>query len=153
MAKNIYKVSSCDYCGTENQIVRPTPFMADVPAMMCKICWDDTKEEYMNSNGEWIPKFEDGPGYEEMESIEIINTVPSSMNPNYRMHMLAKYECLDCENSFILSKKQADEANEITCPYCRTDKIEEVALMVDSDSLEEMGCMGIHHMEEGESNE
>lgn len=65
MSRNIYKTGKCDYCGEKNKIIRPTPFMADIPAMMCKYCWDMTEEEYGASNGEYIGKFEDGPGYEE----------------------------------------------------------------------------------------
>jgi len=67
---SIYKISKCDYCGDKNIMVRPTPFMADIPAMMCKICWDLTKEEYADSNGEYIPKFNsDEIGYEEILTV------------------------------------------------------------------------------------
>lgn len=62
--KNIYKTGECDYCGQEEVLTRPTPFMADVPAMMCKLCWDMTEQEYAACNGEYIGRFEDGPGYE-----------------------------------------------------------------------------------------
>jgi len=55
---SIYKKGKCDYCDTKNTLTRPSPFMADRGAMMCKYCWDMTKEEYANSNGEWIPDFE-----------------------------------------------------------------------------------------------
>lgn len=52
MIKNIYKKEKCSYCDDENTLTRPSPFMADRGAMMCKYCWDMTKEEYANSNGE-----------------------------------------------------------------------------------------------------
>lgn len=55
---SIYKVGKCDYCGESPVIVRCTPFFADVPATMCKICWNFTKEEYADSHGEYIDKFE-----------------------------------------------------------------------------------------------
>lgn len=82
-----------------------------------------------------------------------MNTVPSRINPKYKMHMLVKYECLECEKSFILSQKQADESEEITCPYCKAENVESVSMMVDSDQLEELGCMGIGHVEESEGIE
>lgn len=74
MNKNIYKKQECDYCGSKNEIVRPSPFMTDAGSMMCKICWDMTKEEYMDSNGEYIPDFEDGPGYELIEDKQYIDS-------------------------------------------------------------------------------
>ena len=70
--KNIYKLGVCDYCGEENKITRPSPFMGDV-SMMCKECWDMTKEEYWNSNGEYIPKFEDDPGYKKIKEVFLNN--------------------------------------------------------------------------------
>lgn len=79
-----------------------------------------------------------------------MNTVSSRTNPNYKMHMLVKYECLECEKSFILSQRQANESEKITCPYCSSESIEDVAMMVDRDKLEELGCMGIGHVEESE---
>ena len=30
---SIYKIGKCDYCGEKNQILRPSPFMADIEAM------------------------------------------------------------------------------------------------------------------------
>jgi len=59
MSKNIYQIGKCDYCGETNKVTRPTPFMADVPAMMCKYCWDMTEEEYAASEGACIGKFEE----------------------------------------------------------------------------------------------
>ncbi|KEI16962.1 hypothetical protein Z959_08195 [Clostridium novyi B str. ATCC 27606] len=52
----LYKVGTCSYCGDENQILRPSPFIAD-KGMMCKHCWDETQKEYAASNGEFIPDF------------------------------------------------------------------------------------------------
>ncbi|MDT8718304.1 hypothetical protein IAI10_16675 [Clostridium sp. 19966] len=54
---NIYKIGTCNYCDADNEILRPSPFMAD-RAMMCEHCWNDTKEEYAASNGEHIPDFD-----------------------------------------------------------------------------------------------
>ncbi len=65
---SIYKVGKCDYCGDKNVVVRGTPFMADIPSWMCKICWDFTKSEYADSNGEYIPKFSS----EELEYQELL---------------------------------------------------------------------------------
>lgn len=62
----IYRLGECTYCSNTYQITRPTPFMADVPAMMCKMCWDMTQEEYANSNGDYIGNFGDADGYKEI---------------------------------------------------------------------------------------
>lgn len=61
---SIYKVGKCNYCDNTNVVLRPSPFIAD-GAMMCEECWEMTKKEYANSNGEYIPKFdEDKEDYE-----------------------------------------------------------------------------------------
>lgn len=52
---------NCTYCDEFTDKLRPSPFMADTGADMCKYCWDSTKEEYANSNGDYIPSFEDYP--------------------------------------------------------------------------------------------
>ncbi|MED3779381.1 hypothetical protein P4560_02290 [Heyndrickxia sporothermodurans] len=57
------EIQECDYCETPAQKLRPTPFMSDVPACMCKHCWDMTKEEYAASHGEEIGDFEDYPHF------------------------------------------------------------------------------------------
>ncbi|HHX61100.1 MAG TPA: hypothetical protein GX707_10375 [Epulopiscium sp.] len=67
----IYKLGKCCYCGNTYLITRPTPFMADVPAMMCKECWDMTQEEYANCNGEYIGNFGDANGYKEIQKQEL----------------------------------------------------------------------------------
>lgn len=79
MSKNIYRTGKCDYCSEANRITRPTPFMADGAAMMCKDCWDMTEEEYAASEGACIGKFEGGPGYEEtleLSKKESLNNIP-----------------------------------------------------------------------------
>lgn len=65
--KSIYEYGKCSYCDEINRVTRPTPFMADVGvgAMMCESCWEDTRKEYANSNGEIIDKFNSCDGYEE----------------------------------------------------------------------------------------
>jgi predicted nucleic acid-binding Zn ribbon protein len=55
---SIYEIGKCNYCGSKNEVVRPTPFMADRAAMMCEECWDETQNEYAASNGEYIPDFQ-----------------------------------------------------------------------------------------------
>lgn len=67
----IYKLGKCCYCGKSYLITRPTPFMADVPAMMCKMCWDMAQEEYANSNGDYIGNFGDADGYKGMQKQEL----------------------------------------------------------------------------------
>ncbi|WP_243129482.1 hypothetical protein [Clostridium sp. HBUAS56017] len=54
---NIYKLGTCGYCSEKNQILRPSPFLADRTAMMCEHCWNGTQKEYAASNGEYIPDF------------------------------------------------------------------------------------------------
>lgn len=46
----------CDYCEDVAK-VKSSPFMADAGAMMCRHCWDATREEYKNSNDEDIGEF------------------------------------------------------------------------------------------------
>lgn len=41
----------CDYCESVAK-VKSSPFMADAGASMCKYCWDDTRKEYIDSQGE-----------------------------------------------------------------------------------------------------
>lgn len=55
----LYKIGTCSYCDEDNQILRPSPFMADYKAMMCKYCWDNTQKEYSASHGEYIPDFDE----------------------------------------------------------------------------------------------
>lgn len=56
---------NCTYCDEFTDKLKPTPFMADGSAKMCRDCWEMTKEEYANSNGEYIPDFEDYPHWKE----------------------------------------------------------------------------------------
>lgn len=83
------------------------------------------------------------------------NTVASKYNPNYKMHVLVKYECLECERSFILSKKQVDdfEGIDVSCPYCGNYNVEDTVIMDDPDSIEDLGCMGIGHIEKEQKKE
>ncbi len=75
-------------------------------------------------------------------------TVPSSINSNYKMHVLVKYECLECERNFILSQKQVDDFREdITCPYCKAYNVESISWLEDMTMLEGLGCIGIGHVE------
>jgi len=78
------------------------------------------------------------------------NTVDSKINPNYKMHVLVKYECLECDKSFILSKKYVDDLKgiDVSCPYCDSYNVEDTVIMDDPEELEALGCMGIGHVEE-----
>lgn len=69
MSNSIYKVGTCAYCDSAGEVIRPTPFMGDMGLMMCKTCWDNTAEEYAGSEGAYIGKFEEGPGFEEIKPI------------------------------------------------------------------------------------
>lgn len=46
---------NCHYCGRPAIEMVGTPFMADVPAYMCRKCWKVTKE----NSAETIPDFDD----------------------------------------------------------------------------------------------
>ena len=83
------------------------------------------------------------------------NTVEARNNPNYKMHVLVKYECLECEKSFILSKKFVDDLKgiDVSCPYCGNYNVEDTVIMDDQDSLDELGCLGIGHLEDEEEME
>lgn len=85
-----------------------------------------------------------------IDPIETENTIGSRLNDKYRMHILVKFECLECGRHAILSKKEFEDAEkheDVLCPYCRNDSLEWVSMMDDPDSLDELGCMGIGHLE------
>lgn len=89
---------------------------------------------------------------ENIDPVETETTIGSRWNDKYRMHILTKYECLECGRHAILSNKEVKDAEkhgEITCPYCNNDSLEWVSMMDDPDSLDELGCMGIGHLETG----
>lgn len=66
----IYKIGKCDYCDNKGEIVRPTPFMADI-AMMCEYCWNETKKEYAASNGEYKDDFQSNQEeYKKLDEIQ-----------------------------------------------------------------------------------
>lgn len=78
---SFYKIGNCDYCDEENQILRPSPFMADISSMICEYCWSEIKKEYMNSNGEYIPDFDSRKEeYKELTS-NLVNISPSYLKP------------------------------------------------------------------------
>ncbi|MCY9512331.1 dUTP diphosphatase [Paenibacillus larvae] len=78
----------CDYCGEDVDYTRPSPFLANAGASMCKACWDMTQTEYAASNGEYIPDFEDYPHF--------VKKVP------YKMLM----EYVDCLHFFLSVARQ-----------------------------------------------
>lgn len=72
---SLYKIGKCSYCGEENKILRPSPFMADRKAMMCKHCWDETQKEYAACNEEYIPDFDSEKEEYEVLKISIENGI------------------------------------------------------------------------------
>lgn len=62
----------CDYCGEDVEYIRPSPFMADTGANMCKVCWDMTKEEYSASHGEYIENFEEYPYFKPKQPVKLL---------------------------------------------------------------------------------
>jgi len=59
----LFPLEKCDYCGEEVEYTRPSPYMADKVAAMCKQCWEMTRTEYAASQGECLPVFEDYPHF------------------------------------------------------------------------------------------
>lgn len=49
----------CDYCGEYVDKIHGTPFMAEAGAVMCRECWNMTREEYIGSEGTDIGLFDD----------------------------------------------------------------------------------------------
>lgn len=89
--------------------------------------------------------------------IKMENTVDSRMNPNYKMHILVKHTCLRCGRHIILSKKELEDVEEPylepCCSYCGSTSIESETWLDDPDILDELGCLGIGHLEEEEEEE
>lgn len=90
---SIYKVGKCNYCDSRNVVLRPSPFIAD-GAMMCEGCWNMTKEEYANSNGEYIPKFDEDKEDYEMAKDNIKPDVYITIN---QAPVSVTFECPECE--------------------------------------------------------
>ena len=64
---------------------------------------------------------------------------------------IAKYECNDCGEQFIIGREVLEEKNikEVACPYCTSQDTEEVAWKEREDMDElDLGCMGIMRKEE-----
>lgn len=66
---------------------------------------------------------------------------------SYVLDNLAKYYCVDCENEFILSDYQVENApKKIICPYCHTEEVQACVFIDEEDDLlYELGCMGMGH--------
>lgn len=116
--KNIYKIGECNYCGRENVLIRPTPFVADTPAMMCKTCW--------NMTGAYIPRFEDGPGYKKArlkikaQSVDKINAsecivcgkeIPINHTQFFTPYGSAHLACEGGLKKIIRQKRREDKRN------------------------------------------
>lgn len=110
---SIYKVGECSYCGDENKVLRPSPFMADTGAMMCEECWNFTKEEYKNSNGEYIPDFQDNK--------EDYEKAKNNINPKTDITIISeptwvKFDCPFCGEE--IEMLYSDFYNLIRCEVC-----------------------------------
>lgn len=53
----------CDYCEESAKKLRPSPFLGDAGAKMCKHCWEMTQKEYAASHDEHIGDFEEYPHF------------------------------------------------------------------------------------------
>jgi hypothetical protein len=60
---------------------------------------------------------------------------------------LLKISCYTCCEEFIVSERAYDN-KDICCPFCKSTDLDPVVLMDDKDSLNELGCLGIHYNEE-----
>jgi hypothetical protein len=40
------EIKKCDYCSKETNELRGTPYIADIPALMCRNCWEITPVEH-----------------------------------------------------------------------------------------------------------
>lgn len=105
----IYKIGKCDYCGNKGEIVRPTPFMADLSASMCEYCWNETKKEYESSNGEYIVDFQSNQEeYEKIDEIQKKSTYEDELRRLEREFRRCGYS-----DEVIEEIKHIDEATTI----------------------------------------
>lgn len=120
MGESIYRVGECDYCSEDNRILRPTPFLGDIPAMMCEYCWEETRKEYAACNGEYIGKFDECAGYEQAkegvitdESIkEILESIIEFSDNDTSVEKFALQRIKDLEiavDGFVGVVEQKDE--------------------------------------------
>ena len=133
---SIYEVGKCSYCGDENKVLRPTPFLADRVAMMCEYCWNETKEEYKNSNGEYIPDFQSNK--------EDYEAAKNNINPKTDIQIISapawvKFNCPYCDgeiemdydefNNLITEDYPGDwQGEKIDCPNCKKEiEIDDIA--------------------------
>lgn len=126
---SIYEVGKCSYCGDENKVLRPSPFMADAGSMMCEFCWDETKEEYKNSNGECIPDFQDNK--------EDYEAAKNNINPKTDIQIVSeptwvKLNCPYCDEEIEMDYDEFSDlmtesypgdwsGEKIECPYCNRE--------------------------------
>ena len=65
---------------------------------------------------------------------------------SYVSDNLVKYHCFTCDKEFILSEYQRDNATEeIICPYCHSQDIQDYVFMDPEEEGYDLGCMGISH--------
>ena len=124
---SIYKVGKCNYCDSRNVVLRPSPFIAD-GAMMCEECWEMTKKEYANSNGEYIPKFDEDKEDYEMAKDNIKPYVDITIN---QAPVSVTFECPFCHEKVeidyddfedIMASEYWDwEGSKFECPKCERE--------------------------------
>ncbi|EES50271.1 hypothetical protein NE172_10690 [Clostridium botulinum] len=101
---SFYKIGTCNYCDEENQILRPSPFMADA-AMMCEHCWNETQKEYAASNGEYIPNFDSNKDeYENLKRSKAIK-----IEPVYTLMINDGEEYINCMSEVKIKMKNGNE--------------------------------------------
>ena len=58
---------------------------------------------------------------------------------------LEKYECLNCENQFIVGmemRMRRRNSGELWCPYCRSENVDRLAYTDDDTSIGQFGAVG-----------
>ena len=68
---------------------------------------------------------------------------------NYIADELGKHNCLNCEEQFIVSEHVKNKVSTIYCPYCKSQNTEAI-VWLESDEVDNLGCFGIYHIEEGD---
>jgi len=77
--------------------------MADMGAMMCEHCWNDTQKEYAASNGEYIPNFD---SKKDEYNILLERAQKSDESEEYLNTNLKIFEIEDGENHLFVAKNK-----------------------------------------------
>lgn len=114
---SLYEIGNCSYCNKNNQILRPSPFMADTKAIMCEHCWNETKKEYSASNGEYIPDFDSNKGeYDSVKNSISVKFICDNATAEEACNAI-NGRCVDCCD-FGSCERCINKDTEV-CEHCR----------------------------------